>query len=74
MAGTESLLMSLWRICDRGTADLMADYYHRLAAGEGRSEALRQIQLAALQHPQYRHPYYWGALFVSGQWSPLEQL
>lgn len=74
MAGAESQLMSLWQVSDRRTADLMQQYYERLSRGEGRSEALRQIQLAALDNPAYRHPYYWAAFFFSGRWTPMDHL
>ncbi|MFQ3629584.1 MAG: CHAT domain-containing tetratricopeptide repeat protein, partial [Cyanobacteriota bacterium] len=67
IAGAESLLMSLWQVGDRRTADLMQQYYERLGQGSGRGEALRQVQLAALQNPAYRHPYHWAAFFTSGQ-------
>ncbi|MGB3310493.1 MAG: CHAT domain-containing protein [Nodosilinea sp.] len=74
MAGAESQLMSLWQVSDRGTADLMQQYYERLSQGEGRSEALRQVQLTALENSAYRHPYHWAAFFFSGQWTPMDQL
>jgi CHAT domain-containing protein len=41
--------MSLWKVSDTATRDLMAAYYTRLMAGEGRGEALRQVQLAMLK-------------------------
>lgn len=71
MAGAESQMMSLWKVSDRGTADFMAQYYGCLQAGEGRSEALRQVQLAALETGRYQHPYHWAAFFFSGDWRPL---
>lgn len=74
MAGAESQLMSLWQVSDRGTADLMQQYYERLSQGEGRSETLRQVQLTALENPAYRHPYHWAAFFFSGQWTPMDRL
>jgi CHAT domain-containing protein len=40
--------MSLWKVSDDGTRDLMTAYYTRLQKGEGRSEALRQVKLAML--------------------------
>jgi CHAT domain-containing protein/Tfp pilus assembly protein PilF len=48
IAGAETLVMSLWQVSDTGTRDLMAAYYKRLLTGEGRSEALRQVQLRML--------------------------
>jgi CHAT domain-containing protein len=40
--------MSLWQVADDATKDLMVSYYKRLLAGEGRTEALRQVQLEML--------------------------
>ncbi len=33
---------------------------------QGRSEALRQVQLEMLQGDKYQHPYYWAAFIASG--------
>jgi tetratricopeptide (TPR) repeat protein len=49
LAGSETQVMSLWKVSDGGTRDLMTAYYRRLQAGEGRTEALRQVQLAMLR-------------------------
>ncbi|WP_374111898.1 CHAT domain-containing protein [Phormidium yuhuli] len=70
MAGAESQLMSLWKVADEETADLMGDYYQRLLAGEGRSEALREVQLDWLSRGA--HPYYWASFLFSGQWTPMD--
>jgi CHAT domain-containing protein/tetratricopeptide (TPR) repeat protein len=48
LAGAESQLMSLWQVSDEATRDLMIGYYRRLQAGEGRTEALRAVQLEML--------------------------
>lgn len=60
LAGSESQVMSLWQVSDAATRDLMTDYYKRLQAGEGRTEALRQVQLAMLKGTQ-------GAASAGGQ-------
>ena len=49
LAGSESQVMSLWQVSDAATRDLMAEYYKRLEAGEGRTEALRQVQIAMIR-------------------------
>ena len=72
MAGAESQLMSLWKVDDIGTAELMQRYYELLLDGEGRSEALRQVQLEFLEAPAYQHPYYWASFLFSGEWRPLD--
>ncbi len=71
IAGAQTQLISLWLVSDTGTKDLMIDYYERLLSGQGRSEALRQTQLAMLNSEKYQHPYYWAAFISSGNWSPL---
>jgi CHAT domain-containing protein len=71
LAGTESQVMSLWSVEDDATQELMVGYYRRLQAGEGRAEALRQVQLTMLANPQQSHPFYWAAFLLSGAWTPL---
>jgi CHAT domain-containing protein len=71
LAGAESQVMSLWRVNDQATRELMVGYYKRLAAGEGRGEALRQVQLAILSDERYRHPYFWAGFIQSGDWRSL---
>ncbi len=48
LAGSQTQVMSLWKVSDAGTHDLMVAYYTRLQRGEGRAEALRQVQLMML--------------------------
>ena len=73
LAGSETQIMSLWQVSDNATRDLMIAYYQRLQAGEGRTEALRQVQLAMLRGAKtaWWHPYYWAAFIPSGAWTPL---
>ncbi|MCP2728906.1 CHAT domain-containing tetratricopeptide repeat protein, partial [Limnofasciculus baicalensis] len=71
IAGAESQLMSLWSVSDEGTKDLMVKYYTRLLKNEGRSEALRQVQLEMLKDKKYQHPYFWSAFIPSGAWSGM---
>lgn len=72
LAGAETQVMSLWPVSDQGTRDLMIAYYTALQAGQGRSEAMRQVQLQMLQNEKRQHPYYWASFIVSGQWANLE--
>ncbi|HSO75126.1 MAG TPA: CHAT domain-containing tetratricopeptide repeat protein [Blastocatellia bacterium] len=48
LAGSETQLISLWSVSDEATRDLMVGFYKRLQAGEGRAEALRNVQLEML--------------------------
>lgn len=71
LAGAQAQLVSLWKVSDQATQELMADYYQRLLKGEGRSEALRDAQLKMMANPARRHPYFWAAFILSGDWTPL---
>jgi CHAT domain-containing protein/Tfp pilus assembly protein PilF len=72
LAGTETLVMSLWAVGDRSTRDIMAAYYSGLKDGLGRGEALRQAQLSMLQHKDRRHPFFWAGFIQSGEWKSLD--
>ncbi|TVQ16070.1 MAG: CHAT domain-containing protein, partial [Leptolyngbya sp. DLM2.Bin15] len=72
LAGAESQLMSLWKVDDLGTSDLMQGYYERLMDGAGRSQALRDIQLELQSTGAYGHPYYWAGFIASGNWRAME--
>jgi CHAT domain-containing protein/Tfp pilus assembly protein PilF len=71
IAGARSQLTSLWLVDDRATRDLMVDYYRRLMRGQGRAQALREVQLVMLRTPALRHPYYWAAFIPVGRWEGL---
>lgn len=72
IAGSETQVMSLWKVGDNATKDLMVDYYTRLVISkEGRSEAMRQAQLVMLASEDRNHPNYWASFIVSGIWAPL---
>jgi CHAT domain-containing protein len=72
IAGSQSQVLSLWKVGDRATVELMKTFYANLKAGMGRHEALRQAQLKLLQHPNYQNPFYWAAFIPSGNWEPLQ--
>lgn len=72
LAGAETQVMSLWEVDDEATKTLMSAYYEKLfREGKGRSEALREAELAMLGQKALEHPYYWAAFIASGDPSPL---
>jgi CHAT domain-containing protein len=72
LAGSHSQVISLWKVDDTATQELMVAYYDRLLSGTPRDAALRETQLAFLNSTEYRHPYYWAAFIGSGDWRPLD--
>ncbi|GGA16280.1 CHAT domain-containing tetratricopeptide repeat protein [Okeania sp. KiyG1] len=72
LAGSESQVISLWKVDDFGTQELMTKYYERVLNNqEGRSEALRQVQLGMLVDAIAQHPYYWASFMPSGDWEGM---
>ncbi len=71
LAGARTQVTSLWPVADQSTTRLMVEYYRYLAAGLGRSEAMRRAQLDRLHDPATAHPYHWAAFVVTGDWTPL---
>jgi tetratricopeptide (TPR) repeat protein len=69
LAGARTLVMSLWKVPDEPTRELMENFYGRLLAGQGRAEALRDAQLTI--KVKYPEPFYWGAFICQGDPSPL---
>ena len=72
LAGTETLVMTLWPVGDAIARETMVSYYTELRAGLGRGDALRQSKLAMLAKPGRTHPYYWAAFIQSGAWTSLD--
>jgi len=70
-SGARSTIASLWAVNDQSTAQLMTEFYQNLVdqAIETRAEALQKAQVKLLNSPQYKHPYYWAAFVLVGNWT-----
>jgi CHAT domain-containing protein len=64
-AGCRSLVASMWNVDDTSAALLMEDFYRRLRAGDGLSQALRAAQLDLRR--DWPSPYYWAPFFALGR-------
>ncbi|MBU7583075.1 MAG: CHAT domain-containing protein, partial [Nostoc sp. TH1S01] len=71
IAGSQTQVLSLWKVDDEATKELMVKYYQNLQAGKGRHEALRSAQLDLLNSQQYSEPRFWAAFVPSGNWTAL---
>jgi CHAT domain-containing protein/Tfp pilus assembly protein PilF len=69
VAGAETVVMSLWRVNDETTRELMEAYYRHLLSGQGRATALREA-MRELRRTQ-PHPHYWAPFLAMGRETPL---
>jgi CHAT domain-containing protein/tetratricopeptide (TPR) repeat protein len=61
LAGVKSLLLSLWKVPDKETSELMTAFYRYYINGNSARVALRKAQMEMKQ--KYR-PYYWAAFVL----------
>ena len=73
IAGAQTQVVSLWRIDDKATSELMDGYYSALRRGMGRTEALRHAQIQLLRDGQHAHPFYWAAFLPIGNEQALRE-
>jgi CHAT domain-containing protein/tetratricopeptide (TPR) repeat protein len=68
-AGAARVVVSLWSVSDRATAELMAKFYRRvLVEGERPAAALRAAQVEMWRDKRWEAPYYWAAFTLQGEW------
>jgi CHAT domain-containing protein/tetratricopeptide (TPR) repeat protein len=68
-AGVPRVIVSLWSVDDRATAELMAAFYRSLLRdGKRPSEALLDAQIELRKHKEWQSPYYWAAFVQQGDW------
>ena len=68
-SGARSTVASLWSVSDEATSDLMREFYVQLSdEAVSKAEALQQAQISVLSNPLYKHPYFWSAFTLIGNW------
>lgn len=65
VAGAEALIMSLWKVDDAATQQLMTYFYTNWVKLGNKQKAFKQAQLQLMT--KYKDPYYWGAFVMMGQ-------
>ena len=70
IAGSRSVLATLWEVDDRSTVDLMEGFYSRLNRGGtlgNTAAALAQVQRQLKNSGTHEHPFYWAPFVLVGQ-------
>jgi len=69
-AGAQAIVMSLWKVPDKETCELMDDFYKNWSSGQTKKKALRQAALKVLKDCRAKygcaHPYLWGGFVLLG--------
>ena len=72
LGGSETQVVSLWKVDDLATSRLMVAFYEELAHGRSRADALRGAKAMLAKDPAFRHPYFWAAFILSGSPDKLD--
>jgi CHAT domain-containing protein/tetratricopeptide (TPR) repeat protein len=68
-AGVPQLVVSLWKVEDRSTAELMRRLYEQIFnEGLPTGAALRRAQLSMLKEPQWSAPHHWAGFIFLGDY------
>ncbi len=72
-AGSRSVVMSMWTVDDNSASEVMRSFYRNMRSGQAKSTALRTARLKFLRSADQTrsHPYFWSALVIYGDDTPL---
>jgi CHAT domain-containing protein len=62
VAGAEAIVMSLWKVDDAATQQLMNNFYSNWIKSNDKQKAFKQAQIQLMT--KYKEPYYWGAFVM----------
>lgn len=68
IAGSRTVVASLWQVDDSSTSKLMTEFYENLRDGKAKGESLRDAQLNVLATKEFQHPYYWSGFSMFGDY------
>ena len=68
VAGASTVLVSLWDVYDKTTADFMKAFYWNMERKKmTKTEALKQVRINMIQNRKTSHPYYWAPFILIGE-------
>jgi len=68
-AGARRVVVSLWNVNDKATAELMQRFYRKMLKDkQSPAASLRAAQLEMWQQKQWQSPYFWAAFVLQGEW------
>jgi len=66
-SGAKNMVVSLWKVFDEHTSQLMIEFYKGVVAGKSYSAALREAKLKMMQNPNTAFPASWAGFVLIGK-------
>lgn len=66
-AGARNIVVSLWQVADKSTAELMIAFYTNVLNGQPYATALRNAKLQIIRDVKYSYPLEWGPFVLLGR-------
>jgi len=73
-AGTNNIVVSLWKVADNSTSQLMVDLYSNMIKGFKNknktflySNSLREAKLKMINNEKFGHPFFWSPFILIGK-------
>ena len=65
-SGSTNLVVSLWRVADESTSNLMIDFYSRLISKKSIPQSIKEAKLQMIKDSKNAAPYYWAPFILIG--------
>lgn len=66
-SGAKNLMVSLWKVNDFSTSELMSEFYVQLTQNKrAMDESLVLSKMKLIQEKEYAHPFYWESFVLIG--------
>ncbi|MDZ7717574.1 MAG: CHAT domain-containing tetratricopeptide repeat protein [Balneolaceae bacterium] len=66
-AGASNLMVSMWKVNDQPTANLMIEFYRYVKDGHSYSKALQMAKMDLIDQPEFAAPRNWAAFVLQGR-------
>ena len=67
IAGSKSVIVSLWKVEDKATSMLFIKFYEYLLSGYSKSKALQLAKMYIKNETVYSHPVFWAPFILMGE-------
>ncbi|MFQ5677733.1 MAG: CHAT domain-containing protein [bacterium] len=66
-SGARNIIVSLWKVSDKHTSQLMVELYKNILSGKGYAQSLLEAKLQMLKKPATAFPKSWSSFVLIGK-------